>query len=94
MRACPFSNASRCAYPVELGGGWRVRLLEDSEELDIGVLPVEIHNADAGMTWRIECTEQERADRLIMATRAMPADAYRSFMLADADVMAYERLNT
>lgn len=66
--------------PVELGGGWRLQLLEDEEEVGGGVFPI---NADpcVGMTWWNECSEPERERWLMMAVSARPADAYHAFCL-------------
>jgi hypothetical protein len=83
--------------PVELGGGWRLQLLEDEEEVGGGVFPIEA-NPDAGMTWWNECSEQERAHWLMMAVSARPADAYHAYLLAeayaDAKSTAYEWLDS
>lgn len=84
--------------PVELGGGWRLRLLEGSEEMGGGVFPVEDNEADADVRWWNECSQQEREHWLMMAASARPADAYHAFMLAeayaDAESTAYEWLDS
>ena len=84
--------------PVELGGGGRLRLLENEVEQGGGVFPVEDSDPDAGMRWWNECGEQERAHWLTMAASARPADAYHAFMLAeayaDAESTAYEWLDS
>lgn len=82
---------------VELGGGWRLRLLEDGEEAGGGVFLV-MDEPDAGMTWWNECSEQERSHWLMMSASARPADAYHAYQLAeayaDAESTAYEWLNS
>jgi hypothetical protein len=81
----------------ELGGGWRLRLLEDDTEAGSGVFPV-VDEPNAGMTWWNECSEQERSHWLMMAASARPADAYRAYQLAeafaDAESTAYEWLDS
>lgn len=85
-------------YPVELGGGWRVRLPKGSEEMGSGMFPVKDGDADASMRWWNECSEQEHAHWSMIAGSARPAVAYHAFMLAeayaDAEVTAYEWLNS
>ena len=82
---------------VELGGGWRLRLLEDDTEAGGGVFPV-VAEPDAGMTWWNECSEQERSHWLMMSASARPADAYHAYQLAeayaDAESTAYEWLDS
>ena len=70
--------------PVELGGGWQLRLLEDGEEVGGGVFPVKQADSHQGMTWWNAMTEDERSYWLEMTGSARPADAYDAFLLADA----------
>lgn len=83
--------------PPELGGGWRLQLLEDEEEVGGGVFPIEV-DPNAGMTWWNECSEQERAHWFMMAASARPADAYHAFLLAEtyaaAETTAYDWLDS
>ena len=83
--------------PVELGGGWELRLLDDDEEAGGGVFPI-VDDPSAGMTWWNSCSEQERGHWLMMAASAQPADAYHAFLLAetyaDAEATAYEWLDS
>lgn len=83
---------------VELGGGWKLRLLDAEQEMGGGVFPVVDDDPDAGMTWWNECSEQERAHWLTMAASARPADAYHAYLLAeayaDAEATAYEWLDS
>jgi hypothetical protein len=73
--------------PAELGGGWRLRLLEDGEEVGGGVFPVEQDEA-AGMVWWNGLQERERAWWLERAVErgalGTAADGYLSYLLAEA----------
>lgn len=84
--------------PAELGGGWKLDLLQDGQEVGGGVFPVLENDPQAGMDWWNACSEQERAHWLMMAASARPADAYHAFMLAeayaDAESTAYEWLDS
>lgn len=84
--------------PVELGGGWKLTLLQDGQEAGGGVFPIPEDDPQAGMDWWNGCSEQERAHWLMMAASARPADAYHAFMLAeayaDAESTAYEWLDS
>ena len=83
--------------PVELGGGWQLRLLENGEEAGGGVFPI-LDDPQAGMSWWNECSDQERAHWLMMAASARPADAHHAYLLAetyaDAEATAYEWLDS
>lgn len=72
--------------PAELGGGWRLRLLQNGEEMGGGVFPTEQEKADPqkGMTWWNAMTETERGHWLKVADSTRPADAYHAFLLAEA----------
>lgn len=70
------------ARPADLGGGWRLRLLENGEEMGGGVFPIQ-DDPEAGVLWWNECSEQERTHWLMMAASARPADAYHAFLLAE-----------
>jgi len=73
--------------PVELGGGWQLRLLEDSVEVGGGVFPVQI-DPHQGMTWWNAMTEDERGHWIKAANSARPVDAYQTFLAADAYINA------
>jgi len=83
--------------PAELGGGWKLRLLDGGEEMGGGVFPV-ADDPQTGIIWWNECSEQERAHWLMMAASARPTDAYHAFMLAetyaDAEATANEWLDS
>jgi len=70
--------------PAELGGGWKLDLLQDGQEVGGGVFPVLENDPQAGMDWWNGCSEQERAHWLMMAASARPADAYHAYLLAEA----------
>lgn len=70
--------------PTELGGGWRLRLLEDGEEVGGGVFPVEDENPQQGVDWWNRLQEQERANWLAVAVSAVPADAWVAYLRSDA----------
>lgn len=67
----------------ELGGGWRLRLLEDGEEVGGGVFPLEGDDS-AGVAWWNASTEAERAHWLAEAQSARPVDAWSAYQRATA----------
>jgi hypothetical protein len=68
---------------AELGGGWRLRLLEDGEEVGGGVFPLTGDDA-AGMAWWIGASEVERAHWLVEANSARAVDAWIAYQRATA----------
>jgi hypothetical protein len=64
--------------PVELGGGWRLMMLEDGEEVS-GVFPIVLDDPQAGVTWWNGCREPERGHWLAVAKSAVPADAWAAY---------------
>jgi len=70
--------------PVDLGGGWKLTLLEDGEEAGGGVFPVPEENPETDMTWWNSISEEQRAHWLVMAASAIPADARHAYLLAEA----------
>lgn len=76
--------------PGHLGGGWRLRLLEDDVEVGGGVFPADA-DADpaAGMTWWNAMTEAERGRWLAKAQSARPVDAWTAYLTdtAHADAL-------
>lgn len=84
--------------PVELGGGWRLRMLEDGEEVGGGVFPIVLDDPQAGVTWWSGCREPERGHWLAVAKSAVPADAWAAYQLAeahaDAEEAAYDWLDS
>lgn len=70
--------------PAELGGGWRLRLLEDGQEVGGGVFPIASIEPTEGMTWWNAMNEKGHEYWLLKARSARPADAYYAFLLARA----------
>src|SRR5471032_724466 len=70
--------------PVDLGDGWRLRLLEDCEEVGGGVFPVAKDDPQQGVTWWNQLIEQVRAEWLAVATSAVTADAWLAYLRAAA----------
>jgi hypothetical protein len=83
--------------PVDLGDGWRLRLLEDGEEVGGGVFPIVQDAPQQGVTWWNQLTEQVRAEWLAVAASAGTADAWLAYLRAeaytDAEGEAYAWLN-
>ncbi len=78
-----------CSYeinprPVELGGGWKLTLLQDGQEAGGGVFPILQENPQTGMDWWNNLAEAQRAHWLMMAASAMPAAARHAYLLAEA----------
>jgi hypothetical protein len=69
---------------AELGGGWKLELLQDGQEVGGGVFPVLENAPEAGMDWWNSLTEKQRAHWLTMAASAMPAAARHAYLLAEA----------
>lgn len=76
--------------PMELGGGWRLRMLENGEEVGGGVFPIFLDDPQAGVAWWNDCSEQERGHWLTVAKSAVPADAWAAYQLAEAHAAAEE----
>jgi len=70
--------------PVELGGGWQLRLLENGEEVGGGVFPISQEESQAGMYWWNDLSEKQRSYWLMMAVSAVPAAARHAYLLAEA----------
>lgn len=67
--------------PAHLGGGWRLRLLEDDVEVGGGVFPADADaDPDAGITWWNAMAEDERGHWLAKAQSAKPADAWAAYL--------------
>lgn len=83
---------------VELGDGWRLRLLEDGEEVGGGVFPVGNENPQQGVDWWNQLQEPQRAHWLTIAASAVPAEAWAAYLraeaYADAEAEAYDWLDT
>lgn len=70
--------------PAELGGGWKLTLLQDDQEAGGGVFPIPQEDPQAGMDWWNGLAEEQRAHWLMMAASAMPAAARHAYLLAEA----------
>jgi hypothetical protein len=83
--------------PAELGGGWRLRLLEDGEEVGGGVFPV-AQDEPGGIAWWNALSEAERGDWLKRSALPVVADAYLLYLRdearRDAEDTAQEWLDT
>lgn len=69
---------------ADLGGGWKLVLLEDGEEAGGGVFPVPEEQPSVGMEWWNALPVEERAYWLVKAASAVPADARHAWLLAAA----------
>lgn len=69
---------------VELGGGWRLRLLEDDQEVGGGVFPVVIGNTEDCAAWWDGMAEPERMHWLGIAGSAVPAEAWAAWLRTEA----------
>lgn len=68
-------------------GGWRLRLLEDGEEVGGAAIPLD-DDPEHGVTWWNELTEEIRAHWLAVAGSAVPADAWRAYQLEEGQLDA------
>jgi hypothetical protein len=66
--------------PIELSGGWRLRLLEEGEEMCGRMFPAPADAADV-TTWGNELGDNERAEW--RNSTATSADAHHAFLLAE-----------
>lgn len=84
--------------PNELGGGWRLQLLEDGAEVGGGAFPVPAEDPHVGMTWWNGISEQERGYWMENAKSTRPVDARlawcRAQAYAEAEETAYEWLDS
>lgn len=77
--------------PVELGGGWRLRLLVNGEEVGGGVFPAPACEPERGMRWWNNLKESERRDWARQTgNTGIAADAWAAYLTATAyeDAMA------
>jgi len=70
--------------PDDLGGGWKLILLEDGIEAGGGVFRVPEEDPQVGMAWWNTMSEGRRVHWLMMAASAMPAAARHAYLLAEA----------
>jgi hypothetical protein len=69
--------------PRAAGKGWRLKLLEDGQEVGGGSFPVDAQPLP-GIDWWNGLAELERAHWLEVAGSAVAADAWSAFLLAEA----------
>jgi hypothetical protein len=70
--------------PAALGGGWKLTLLHDDEEVGGGVFPIPEESPEPGIAWWNSMTHENRSYWQMMAASAIPADARRAYLLAEA----------
>jgi hypothetical protein len=85
----PPGESTRYSYeivprPTELGGGWRLRLLEDGLEVGGGVFALAQSTDLQGISWWNGLDEKDRAYWLTVAGSAVPADAWQAWLQAEA----------
>lgn len=71
-------------------GGWRLRLLDDGEEVGGGAFPLPWPDDQDGVDWWNAMTTEVRAHWLAVAGSAVPADAWHAYQLAEAQGDAIE----
>jgi hypothetical protein len=78
--------------PVSLGGGWKLRLLEDGQEVGGGAFPLlwSLDDPHLGIAWWNSLPEDVRAHWLKVAGSAVPADAWLAYMTEESRVDALE----
>lgn len=67
-----------------LGGGWKLILLENDEEVGGGVFPVPEEPSHVGISWWNSMPIEERSYWMVKAASAIPADARHAYLLATA----------
>jgi len=71
--------------PVELGGGWHLKLLEGDQEVGGGVFSAEaVADPQAGIDWFNGLKESEREHWLRAADSARPVDAWAAYLAYQA----------
>ena len=72
--------------PVELGGGWGLRLLHNGVSVGGQVFPIEQDTVDPrlGAAWWHALSEEQQSYWLKIANSSDPFDAYHAFLLARA----------
>ena len=70
--------------PIEIGGGWRLRLLEDGAEVDGGVYPAPPAADDDVRAWWTALDEVGRAYWQSVANSRDPVKAQHAFVLAES----------
>lgn len=77
--------------PAALGGGWKLRLLQDGQEVGGGVFPLAWQDEpERGVHWWNEMTEEFRSHWLSVAGSAVPAEAWLAYLTEEARYDAQE----
>jgi hypothetical protein len=84
--------------PDHLGGGWRLRLIEDGQEVGGGVFPAPARDPVEGIDWWNELSEADRGYWLKQAIEPTAAEAFNAYLvasaLADAEEEAQDWINS
>jgi hypothetical protein len=76
--------------PANLGGGWKLTLLENGEEAGGGVFPIAEEDPQIGIDWWNGLTHESRSHWLMVSASAIPAAARHAYLLAEAYADARE----
>lgn len=70
--------------PADLGGGWKLTLLEDGQEAGGGVFPVPKEDPQDGIDWWNRLSKEDQGHWIMMAVSPIPAVARLAYRLAEA----------
>lgn len=70
--------------PVDLGGGWKLTLLEDGEEVGGSVFPILAEDPQIGITWWNTLSRESQWHWLTVSASAAPFQARHAYLLAEA----------
>ncbi len=76
--------------PANLGGGWKLTLLEDGVEAGGGVFALPEEDTQPGVEWWNSITDERRTHWLMMAASVIPAAARHAYLVAEAWNDAFE----
>lgn len=76
------------AQPTELGGGWRLQLLQDVEEVGGGEFPLPPATPAGAAIWWENLNDTQRSHSLGLDATDAPLGAYRACLLAEQYMMA------
>ncbi len=65
--------------PASFGGGWRLRLQEDGQEVGGGVFPAPAASAAVVAAWWASLDDEQRVAWLDLSGGTTPADAHLAF---------------
>ena len=72
------------ARAIALGGGWKLTLFENGQEVGGGIFPVPEESPEAGIEWWNSLEGKERGYWMLRAESAKPADVYHAYLLGKA----------